>query len=72
MNETMTNEAIIKRAQLAAGMILDRLAEMTDEDGHETTIRRAYHQLTATLGAMHGTDAAGAQEVIEELMESDG
>ena len=71
----MTKHDYIKRAKLAAGMLIDRLDEMEQEEGlnQEATIRRAYHQLATILGEMHhGATAEEAKEVVEELMLSDG
>ena len=71
----MTKLHYIKRARLAAGMFIDRLDEMEQEEGlnQEATIRRAYHQLATILGEMHhGATAEEAKEVVEELMLSDG
>ncbi len=68
----MNKHDYIKRARLAAGMLIDRINEMAEEGGQETAIRRAYHQLATTLGELHGTTADAAKEVVEELMLSDG
>ena len=71
----MTKSETIKRAKLAAGMLIDRLDEMEHEDGlnQEATIRRAYHQLATILGEMHhGCTAEDAKEIVEELLLSDG
>ena len=71
----MTKLDYIKRAKLAAGMLIDRLDEMEQEDGlnQESTIRRSYHQLATILGEMHhGATAEEAKEVVEELLLSDG
>ena len=71
----MTKHDTIKRAKLAAGMLIDRLDEMEQEEGlnQEATIRRAYHQLAAILGEMHhGATAEDAMEIVEELLLSDG
>ena len=71
----MTKHDTIKRARLAAGMLIDRLDEMEHEDGlnQEATIRRAYHALATILGEMHyGATAEDAMEIVEELLLSDG
>jgi len=71
----MTKSDYIKRARLAAGMLVDRLDEMEQEDGlnQEATIRRAYHQLATILGETHhGATAEDAKEIVEELLLSDG
>ena len=71
----MTKHDYIKRAKLAAGMLIDRLDEMGQEEGlnQEATVRRAYHQLATILGEMHhGCTAEDAKEIVEELMLSDG
>ena len=71
----MTKHDYIKRAKLAAGMLIDRLDEMEQEEGlnQEATIRRAYHQLATILGEMHhGCSAEEAKEIVEELLESNG
>ena len=71
----MTKSDTIKRAKLAAGMLIDRLDEMEQEDGlnQEATIRRAYHQLATIVGEMHhGATAEDAMEIVEELLLSDG
>ena len=71
----MTKLDTIKRAKLAAGMLIDRLDEMEQEQGlnQEATIRRAYHSLATILGEMHhGATAEDAKEIVEELLLSDG
>ena len=70
----MTTRDYAQRARLAAGMLIDRINEMDDEGApeHEIAIRRAYHQLAATLGELHGATTNDAKEIVEELMLSDG
>ena len=70
----MTKHEAIKRARLAAGMLVDRLDEMEHEDGlnQTETIHRAYHQLATILGEMHhGATGQDAKEIVEELLLSE-
>ena len=67
----MTNEQIVKRAKLAAAMMLDRIDEMVQQGGHERAIRRAYNRLAEVLGETHGTTADAAKDVIEDVLAGD-